>query len=210
MGERRIDFYFDMVSPFSYLAHVKLPELAERHGCSIAYHPIDLPQAKMAAGNYGPSNREVPAKIRVMAADLERWAQRYRVPLRFPKGFDCSRWNIAALLAAERARGRQFVTEGYARIWGTGIDPSDEGELRAAATAAGLAADEVVAYASSPRGGSDFRKACVEAHRRGVFGAPLMFVDDEIYWGNDRLDFLEEYLESRPLHGADVEYAAAP
>ena len=69
------------MSPFSYLAHVKLPDLARKYDLSVAYHPMDIPQAKMAAGNYGPSNREVPAKIKVMLADLKRWAKHYDAAL---------------------------------------------------------------------------------------------------------------------------------
>lgn len=194
MTDKVIDFYFDMVSPFSYLAHLKLPEMADRHGYTIAYHPIDIPQAKIAAGNYGPSNREVPAKIKVMAADLNRWAKSYGAPLVFPAGFDCSRWNIGTLFASERGAARKFVAEGYARIWGKGIDPADEAELRAAATAAGLDADQLAEYTASSLGRTAFRKACVDAHQRGVFGAPLMFVGTEVFWGNDRLHFLEEYI----------------
>ncbi|WP_312963888.1 2-hydroxychromene-2-carboxylate isomerase [Stutzerimonas nitrititolerans] len=189
-----IDFYFDFISPFSYLAQVRLPEIARRHARELIYHPIDIPQAKIAAGNYGPSNREVAPKIKVLVADLQRWAARYGVPLVFPAGFDCLRWNAGALFAAQRGVAEAFVHEGFGRIWGRGIDPADENELRQAAQAAGLNPEELSDYSRSSLGQTEFRKACVEAHRRGVFGAPLMFVDDQVFWGNDRLDFLEEYL----------------
>lgn len=189
-----IDFYFDFISPFSYLAQIKLPGIARRHGRALNYRPIDIPQAKIAAGNYGPSNREIGPKIRVMTADLQRWAARYGVPLVFPAGFDCLRWNVGALFAAERGAAEAFVHEAYRRIWGRGIDPADEGELREAAQAADLNPDELSDFTLSSLGRTEFRKACVDAHLRGVFGAPLMFVDDQIFWGNDRLDFLDEYL----------------
>lgn len=196
---RHIDFYFDFISPFSYLAQVKLPDIAKRYGRPLSYHPIDIPQAKIAAGNYGPSNREVPPKIKVMAADLDRWARHYDVPMVFPAGFDCSRWNVGALYAAKRNAAETFVREGYARIWGKGADPADERHLRDAAQMADLNPDELSDYTKSSLGQTEFRKACVEAHRCGVFGAPLMFVDDQIFWGNDRLGFLEEYLAGSPI-----------
>lgn len=199
----RIDFYFDFISPFSYLAHVKLPAIARQYSRELNYHPIDIPQAKIAAGNYGPSNREIAPKIKALAADLQRWAARYDVPLIFPAGFDCLRWNVGALFARERGKATDFVREGYDRIWGRGIDPADEKELRQAANAAGLDADELSDYTGSSLGQTEFRKACVEAHRRGVFGAPLIFVDDQIFWGNDRLDFLEEYLSGAGHGEAD-------
>lgn len=191
---KHIDFYFDFISPFSYLAHLKLPALAQRYGTKLAYHPIDIPMAKIAAGNYGPSNREVTPKIKVMLADLDRWARRYQVPLAFPQSFACQKWNTGALFAIEHDRAQAFVSEAYGRIWGQGIDPSDDNELKSAASVAGLDPDEVIVYTESSMGQTLFRKSCVEAHARGIFGAPIMVIDDQYFWGNDRLDFLEEYL----------------
>lgn len=205
-----IDFYYDFISPFSYLANSRLPEIARRHGRTLRYRPFDIPQAKIAAGNYGPSNREVPAKIAVLTADLKRWAARYGLPLVFPAGFDCTRWNVAGLRAEQLGGAEAFVREAYHRIWGRGIDPGDEAEFRAAAEAAGLDAQALLDYADSSLGRTEFRKACVEAHRRGVFGAPLMFVDDQIFWGNDRLDFLDEYLAAAAAGSSAPAAHAAP
>lgn len=193
---RTIDFYFDFISPFSYLAHLRLPDIARRTGCRVEYWPIDIPEAKIAAGNYGPSNREVLPKIKVLKADLERWAKRYDAPLNFPASFDCADWNCATLFARSKDRAEAFVTDAYGRIWGEGIDPRDRGELRASSSAAGLDPDELVTFVESPVGQNEYRKARAHAIQRGVFGAPMMFVDDQIFWGNDRLDFLEEYLTS--------------
>lgn len=194
-----IDFYIDMISPFSYLANVKLPALAAKYGYTIAYHPMDIPMAKIAAGNYGPSNREVPAKMKVLGQDLQRWAAHYKVPLIFPKNFDTGRWNIAVLFANQhQGSAGAFVTEAWSRIYGKGIDPTDDAELRGAAKAAGLDADAMMEYINSPRGRTDFNKACVEAHANGVFGAPIIKIGEEIWWGNDRMHFLEEYLAAHP------------
>lgn len=196
---KKIDFYIDMVSPFTYLANVKLPALAAKYGYTIAYHPIDIPMAKMAAGNYGPSNREIAPKMKALVLDLGRWAKHYGVPLNFPKSFDCKRWNIGVLFAnAHQGTTQAFVTEAWNRIYGAGIDPSDDKELRAVATKAGLNADEFMEYVNSPRGETEFRKACVEAHKAGVFGAPIMMIDDQIWWGNDRMPFVEEYMAAHP------------
>lgn len=130
---KTIDFYFDFISPFSYLAQVKLPDLARRTSCKIEYWPIDIPEAKIAAGNYGPSNREVAPKIKVLMADLERWAAKYGVPLAFPASFACADWNCAALYARSQGRAEAFVSAAFRRIWGLGIDPRDQNELRGCA-----------------------------------------------------------------------------
>jgi 2-hydroxychromene-2-carboxylate isomerase len=191
---RTLDFYFDFISPFSYLAQVKLPDIARRHDCLIDYRPIEIPEAKIAAGNYGPSNREVIPKIKVMIADLQRWAARYRVPLIFPASFACSDWNCATVYARAQNKADRFTTAAFNRIWGRGIDPRERSELRECAKEADLDADAVIAFVESPLGQTEYRRIRSEAYRRGVFGAPLMFVDEQIFWGNDRLDFLEDYL----------------
>ena len=95
-------FYFDMMSPYSYLAHVKLPALAEKYGYELDYRVMDIPRAKKAAGNYGPSNRDIPPKIKVLIADLNRWADRYQVPMSFPKSLEVQPWNVGVLFAKEK------------------------------------------------------------------------------------------------------------
>ncbi len=192
---RVIHFYFDLVSPYAYLANVRLPGIAGRHGCKLAYHPMDIPAAKQAAGNYGPSIREMPAKIKVLGADLERWARHYEVPLKIPRGFDCRPWNIGVLYAIEHERAREYVDAAYARIWGAGIDLADSDELTQLAERLPFDTESFLDYVRSPGGEADFQSACDTAHAAGVFGAPIMMVDDEVFWGNDRLMFLEQYLQ---------------
>ncbi|WP_268239197.1 DsbA family protein [Sphingopyxis bauzanensis] len=91
---------------------------------------------------------------------------------------------------------RRLRADAYRRIWGLGIDPRDRDELRASAAAAGLEADAVMAFVDSKEGKRAYREARSKAYARGVFGAPLMFVDDQIFWGNDWLDFLEEHVRT--------------
>ena len=191
---RDIDFYFDFISPFSYLAQLKLPEIARHRGRELTYRPMDIPEAKIAAGNYGPSNREVLPKIKVMAADLERWAKRYGVPLVFPASFDCAHWNCATLFARRHEKAEAYVTRAFRRIWGLGIDPRDRQQLHTCAYECGLDPDAALSFVESPVGQNEYRKERAQAIQRGVFGAPMMFVDDQIFWGNDRVDFLDEYL----------------
>ena len=189
-----ITFYFDIMSPYCYFANHKLPGLARERGCKLVYHPIDIPTAKIAAGNYGPSNIDIPPKIKALMADFQRWAKRYDIPFTLPQGFDARTWNIASLYAIDKGCAEAFVDNAYHKIWAEGIDPSDGRELRSALIQAGLYAEEAIDYAGSVKGETEFKKSCVEAHKADVFGAPIMIVDDQLFWGNDRLDFLDEYL----------------
>ena len=192
-----IDFYFDMMSPFSYLAHTQLPDLARKYGLTVNYLPMSIPPAKIAAGNYGPSNREVPAKIDVMLADIKRWAAHYDVPFTFPKNLEVEPWNVGVLYANDKGQAEAYVNAAYAKIWADGCDPTDMAELSQVADKMGWNTDEFIAYVQSNEGRTRFRKACVEAHKEGVFGAPIMKLDDHAWWGNDRFMFIEEYLKGR-------------
>lgn len=91
--------------------------MAQRYGYALRFVPIDLPRAKLAAGNTGPSNRQVPAKLRYLTADMNRWAQRYGVPLRFPKTFASERMNKGTLFAQDRGRAQDYVTAAFSSAW---------------------------------------------------------------------------------------------
>lgn len=192
-----VEFYFDFVSPFSYLAHVKLPGIVAKHGYAINYCPVDVSAAKLAAGNYGPSNLEIPSKLKMLTADIRRWAVRYGVPLTFPKKMMCERWNVGAIYASEKGMATKYVTEAYHRIWGLGIDPTEDPELRKAAESLGWDPEDFLTYVSSSRMRTEFRRRCVEAHRIGIFGVPIVQVEDQMWWGNDRLTFFEEFIAAK-------------
>jgi 2-hydroxychromene-2-carboxylate isomerase len=194
---RAIDLYIDIISPYCYLAYVRLPALAAKHGYTLRHHPIHIASAKLAAGNYGPSNMEVVPKGKALVRDLERWAKRYGVPLRFPKSIVGEPWNIGILFADRHGKAEAYLRQAYRLLWAEGGDPADHGLLRLAAMEAGLNQDEFLDYVTSSLGRTEFRKESVDAHTKGIFGAPIMIVDDELFWGNDRLDFLEEYIMSR-------------
>lgn len=192
-----VDFFFDFLSPFAYLAHLKLPELATRHGFRLRYVPMDLPRAKRVAGNTGPSNRDIPVKLRYLVADMNRWAARYGVPLVFPKSFASEAMNKGALFAEDRGRIEEYVTAAFARVWGLGEDMSSETVLRGLAIDLGWSPDEFLGFIVSPKAAERFEDCNQDAHRRGVFGVPMMVIGEQMWWGNDRLEFLEEFLRSK-------------
>lgn len=90
-----IDFYFDILSPFSHLARGELVRIAETHDCDIAWHAVDLTVLKNAVGNTGPGNRDMPVKLAYMKVDIARWAAEYRVPLSWVGNFASRQHNRA-------------------------------------------------------------------------------------------------------------------
>ncbi len=205
-----VDFYFDFMSPYAYLASTQVPALVEKHRSRAAFqlHAIDLWAARLAAGNDGPSNRTVPRKAACLMADVARWARRYRVPLGAPRAFDAQRLNRAFWVARGRNRALPFMTSAFRLVWGESGDPTSPLLQKAAALAAGLDADEVFVQADSPEIKALYEAENLRAQSRGVFGAPFFIVGSEIFWGNDRIDFVEEEILrlTGPAHaGASVD-----
>jgi len=192
---KHIAFFFDFLSPFGYLANVKLPGIAKKYGATIHYHPFDILLAKLAAGNYGLSTREIPAKARCVRQDRLRWAARYQVPMVTTlNGKRTPRLNTGVFYAARAGLAEAYVNAAYHQVWGMGVDPEDDAVIAALARELGWDEAAFLAYVNSPQAREEYADSQRQAHGRGVFGAPIMFVDDQMFWGNDRLMFLEEHL----------------
>jgi len=192
-----IDFYFDFLSPYSYLAHQQLPALAAKYRCDVVYRPASLAALKLAAGNTGPSTRDMPVKHKYARADLARWAQRYGVPMKPPKSGESAWLNKGALFAIDKGQARDYVARAWSKTWGGGGDPADEALLRDVARELGWDANAFVAFTASPEAEARYKASTDEAAKRGVFGVPTFIVGDELWWGNDRMQFLEEFLAAQ-------------
>ncbi len=193
-----IDFYFDFISPYSYLSHCRLPGMAARHGHEIAYHVVDLTVIKLEGGNTGPTTREMPLKYRYSRADMQRWATRYGVAIKRPSGYGDGpdRLNKGAFMAEDLGAIGDYVTAVWRRVWGEGGDMADEALIRGVAGELGWDVGKFLAFTSSAEAEARYRDSTRAAHERGVFGVPAMMIGAEMWWGNDRLDFLEEFLNS--------------
>jgi 2-hydroxychromene-2-carboxylate isomerase len=197
-----IDFYFDFFSPYSYLANFRVPGLADKYGYSLTYKPIDLKAAKLAAGNTGPATAQMPAKLRYAIADLTRWAKRYGATFAFAAGAPTSsaRINKGTFFAIETGQARDYVKHAYHATFGTGGAFDSDEVLSAIARQMGWSPEAFLAFVQSDKAEQLYAAGNKEAQERGVFGVPIMMVGDEMWWGNDRLDFLEEYLVAHPAN----------
>lgn len=205
-----VDFYFDFMSPYAYLAHHRVPAIAKKYGLVLNYHPIDLKHVKLAAGNTAPPTVHMPPKQRYSFADLTRWKNRYGVPVELPKMepgasvspemFNSDRANIGAYFAIDAGCVEDYVRFVWGETWGKGRTIGSPDVLVDAASAMGWNHGEFMAFIDAPASRDRYTKGNQEAHARDVFGVPTLIVDKQLWWGNDRLDFFEEYLvEHVPL-----------
>ncbi|MBK9035727.1 MAG: 2-hydroxychromene-2-carboxylate isomerase [Myxococcales bacterium] len=197
MTAREIEFFFDIGSSYSYLAATQMAAVAARTGVPVRFRPFLLGGVFKAAGNDLPIR--VPAKARWMVHDMTLWAHHYGVPFRVPSRFPMITLRTQrALAAAERLAGASalpaFALALFRAYWAEDQDVTTDPVIAAAAGAAGLDADAILAAIDAPETKELLRATTDEAVRRGAFGAPAMFVGDLLFWGNDRLPLLEQHL----------------
>jgi 2-hydroxychromene-2-carboxylate isomerase len=189
-----LEFFYDFVSPYSYLASTRVERLASRTGATLRWRPFLLGGVLKATGNRAPI--EVAAKGRHMLTDLERWSRRLGVPLHFPAPFPFSSILALRTAFAAEAAGKlvPFTHAVYRAAWADGRDIANPEVLAAVASEAGL--DGAALVAAAPQYKEALMKQTQEAIDRGAFGAPACFVGEELFIGNDRLDFVEEALKA--------------
>lgn len=187
---RQIEFFYDYLSPFSYLADTQLPAIARRTGAEIVYRPILMGAIMKATGNAGPLS--IPSKAAYNIAEFQRWAKRYGVPAQFSPHFPFNSIRIVRGAIAAQLHGSfpAFHSAAFRAIWEQSQDLSKEEALRRILDDNGI--DPALIEGDDIK--HRLRANVDEAVSRGAFGAPTFFVNGEMLWGNDRLDFVEEAL----------------
>jgi len=195
----RLEYFFDYVSPFTYLADSQLPALIARTGAELVYRPFLLGGVMKASGNAPPFT--VPNKGRYTGSDVNRWAARYGLEMTPNPHFPVNtvlpmRAAVAVLDGGDEAAFRLYHQAAFRAMWSEGANLADEAVVRDLLTKSGCDGDAVIARCAAPEIKNALRANTDEAVERGAFGAPSFFVGDELFFGNDRLDFVEEALRS--------------
>ena len=191
-----IDFYFEFASPYGYLASTRIDAIAERHGRTVAWHPIMLGAAFKETG--ARPLTETPLKGPYLLHDVPRFAPLLGVPLTLPPVMPMN--SLAASRAciwleeADPAEAKRLAQALLHAHWGEGRDLSTPEAV--AEVAAGLAIDRgaLLTAVADQRIKDRLKAETRAAIDRGVFGSPFVFVDRESFWGADRLPQVEAWL----------------
>lgn len=201
---RTVDFYFDYLSPYAYLAWCCLPEVTEPRGVKIVPKPVLFAGLLNHWGQLGPA--EVPPKGIHVARDTGRFAALRNVPLRSPRYHPFNpllalRISLAEVSGADQA---EAITALFKAGWVDDKDPGDQEDICNALNNAGLDGERLIASAREPLAKRSLRSETERAVDRGVFGVPTMLVEDELFWGLDQLPYLELFLDGKdPLAGVE-------
>ncbi|WP_421693423.1 2-hydroxychromene-2-carboxylate isomerase [Aestuariivirga sp.] len=198
-----LTFWFDVHSPWVYLASFRIGDVARKHKLSLRWRPLHLPRLLDDIGGVKPLEA-TPARVAWFRQDIADWAELQNVPLRIHPNYPLrnSRALRACLLAEDEGRAEAFVRRLLRGYWAEGADITDLDLLAGWGEEAGLDGGAVKAAAVSDEFKLRLEQNTAEAIVRGVFGVPTVDTGAKLYFGNDRLDLLDIHISQGkiPLH----------
>ncbi|HVC62567.1 MAG TPA: 2-hydroxychromene-2-carboxylate isomerase [Acetobacteraceae bacterium] len=194
-----IDYYASLNSPWTHLGAARIEAMAMAHGAGMRIWPVDFGTIFPASGGL-PLPKRAPQRQAYRLMELRRWRDQLGVPINIqPKHFPASeQLSAACVIALRETMGDQPAIKLAHRVlkavWQDELDPGDPATLAVLIKHAGLDPDAVMRLGAEPRWTAMRTADTQAALDRGVFGAPSYVIGDEIFWGQDRLAFVERRL----------------
>lgn len=193
-----LEFFFDYGSPWSYYAFTQVPRVAKAAGADVLYRPMLLGGVFKATGNQSPAELNVPSKQAYSKLEFRRFAERYGIPFAHNPHFPINTMTLMRGAAWAELEGRllPYSTAIFDAMW---VEPQNLGDpavLAPVLTRAGFEPSAFQAGIAREDVKQRLRATTEEAVTRGVFGAPTFFVGKEMFFGQDRLDFVAQALRS--------------
>lgn len=193
---KSVEFYFDLGSPYSYLAYYRLLQMAERQEIQIVYKPILLGGVFKATGNRSPI--EIPVKGVYSILDMQRWAEYYQIPMQMNPHFPMNTLTLMRILTGVQLlhleKFEQVLKLLFDAMFGTPQNLNEPTVLAEVLKPSGFSVEDIMSMVQADVVKQKLITETEQAIQRGIFGAPTFFVGDEMYWGQDRLHFVEQAL----------------
>ena len=191
---KSVEFYFDLGSPYSYLAYYRLLQMAEQQEIQIVYKPILLGGVFKATGNRSPI--EIPVKGVYSILDMQRWAEYYQIPMQMNPHFPMNTLTLMRILTGVQLlsleKFEQVLKLLFDAMFGTPQNLNEPTVLAEVLEPSGFSVEDIMSMVQSEVVKQKLITETEQAIQRGLFGAPTFFVGDEMYWGQDRLHFVEQ------------------
>lgn len=200
-----IDYFYTHVSPWAYLGHAPFMDMAARHGLTVRFRPVSLAEVFPETGGL-PLAKRAPARQAYRWMELQRWVDKRGVKLNFKPAFfpaDPTLADRVVLALSESGRDQDpFARRMFAACWAEDRNVADPDVVAGALRDLGEDADAVMQSAQSDAVGSVYAKNARDAVDIPIIGSPCYVRDGEPFWGQDRLDILEDAVRSgRPAYG---------
>jgi 2-hydroxychromene-2-carboxylate isomerase len=196
-----LDYYVSLNSPWTHLGAARLEELVARHGASVRIFPVDFSAIFPASGGL-PLPKRAPQRQAYRLMELERWRKHLGVPINIePKFFPANETPAAQCVIAARetigdAPAIALAHRVLKALWEEEQDPGDPATLARLVAETGLDAPALTRLGAEERWAERRARDTQDALARGVFGAPSYVIENEIFWGQDRLEFVERRLQA--------------
>lgn len=194
-----IDYYFSLISPWAYLGSRRFEQIAARHRATITPYPVDLGRVFPVSGGL-PLAKRAPQRQAYRLVELARWRDFLKVPLNFhPQFFPANETQAAACVIATRldqgdAKAVALSHAVMHAVWADNRNIADPPTLKEIVASVGLDAEATLKRATQPDIAATREQDTERAIALNVFGAPTYVIDGELFWGQDRLDFVERKL----------------
>ena len=196
---KKIDFYFDCSSPWTYLAFREIIAISKRKNLSIAWHPV------LVGGVFNAVNQDVyefrknpnPLKAKYAASDLQLWAQVRNVNINWPSVFPVNSVHAmrGCIFAESLGKLPAFAEEVFSAYWTYQKDISSIETILELGEKVGFELRDFQSYIASEVAKEALKKNTQNLIERGGFGSPTYFYEDTMFFGNDRMDLLEKLID---------------
>jgi 2-hydroxychromene-2-carboxylate isomerase len=196
---QNVDYYFSMHSPWAYIGHAPFMEVVRRHGVNVTYKPISLSDVFAKTGGV-PVGKRHPARLRYRILELQRWREKRGLKFNLHPKF----WPFAAETAdrfavAVAVAGYDpdpFLRRAFAAVWEEAHNLADDATLIKLANAEKLPGAELLSEAKREQTKAKYEQNTADAMAIEVIGSPSYVLNGEVFWGQDRLDLLDDALRS--------------
>ena len=186
---KSVDFYFDFISPYSFLAHKEIIKIERVNSIKIKYKPILLGGLHNLHGIKAPAF--IPAKAKHMIRDCKLIAEKKKINFKFNSYFPIKSLNLmrGVLVAEEDNFKSYYIDNIFNAIWQDGLNINDENILQKVLKNLNVNPKTFLLRVSSSSIKDLLKKKTSEAYEKGIFGAPSFVSNNKIFWGQDRIEF---------------------
>ena len=187
---KSFEFYFDFISPYSFLAHKEIIKIEKANTIKIKYMPILLSGLHNLAGIKAPGF--IPIKAKYMIKDCKLWAEKYNIIFKFNNYFPIKTLDLmrCVLVAEKKNFVQNFINKVFDAIWKDGLNLNDNTIVEKLLKNLDINPKTFLMEAIDLKIKDELKKRTDAAFKKGVFGAPSFIVNNKIFWGQDRLEFV--------------------
>ena len=184
------DFYFDFASPYAFLAHKQIRNIENENSIKVKYKPVLLGGLLKSAGIKPIA--DVPIKGKHMIKDCKLWAEKYNIDFKFNSYFPIQTLNLmrCSLIAEKKNFLKNFINKVFDSIWKDGLNLNDNAIFEKLLKNMDINPEIFLKDSIDEKNKYDLKKRTDEAYNKGIFGTPTFVVNNKIFWGQDRLEFV--------------------